>query len=141
MEDKQLICDHLDITDTGNCKICGIDITNQEFIDSLPEAPENLNYLGDLMGIIQLAQATAREYARRNSVITNPKFRWVGTQLMRTSSEALWADVLQPSFIVAKVLGYRGDCERWTEVCKEYYIGLSSSSNVIELKGTCHTKG
>ena len=119
MNDKQLSCDHVNITDDGICMLCGVDITSQEFVDSLPEAPEDLSYLGDLMGIIQLAQETAREYVKRCSTEL-PKFRWVGTQLIRTSPDEIWENVLPPTFVVAKCLGYRGNYGRWMDVCKEY---------------------
>lgn len=113
------MCEHSEITDAGVCTSCSVDVTSQEFVDSLPEAPENLRYLGDLLGLIQLAQVTAQEYMRR-STETKPQFRLVGAQLVRTSPDSIWVDVLQPSFPVAKALGYRGDCERWAEICKEY---------------------
>lgn len=116
MENKPPFCNHSDITDMGICKSCGVDVTSKEFIDSLPE---DSNYLGDLMGIIQLAQATAKEYLKR-STDSKPKFFWVGTQLMRITSEMIWDDILKPSFIVAKELGYRGDHDRWASVCKDY---------------------
>jgi hypothetical protein len=125
MDEKQLFCDHPNITNAGICTSCGVDITSQEFIDSLPEAPEDLSYLGDLMGIIRLAQETAHEYLKR-SKYAEPKFRWVGTQLIRSCPEGVWADVLEPSFLVAKTLGYRADYERWAVVCKEYAENISS---------------
>jgi hypothetical protein len=117
---ENMECKHIDITDEGICKSCGIDFASQEFVDSLPEAPESLDYLGDLMGIIKLAEATAKEYATKYTK-AKPKFRWIGVQLVRTSD---WTEVLESSFVTAKKLGYRGDIERWGDICKGYASSL-----------------
>lgn len=54
-------CEHAELSDAGICQTCGVDITSQEFVDSLPEPPESLDYLGDMMGLIHLAQVVAWE--------------------------------------------------------------------------------
>jgi hypothetical protein len=111
------MCDHDNIADNGICMSCGVDINSQEFLDSLPPAPEDLSYLGDLMGIIRIAQTTAQEYTRR--LVTEPQ------------PELVWAEILPPSFIVAKVLGYRGDYQRWGEVCKEYTEHIDNLPSIL----------
>jgi|ERR1700739_357731 len=106
-------CLHLDITDEGMCLVCGVNITSDEYINSLPEVPPG-SLVGDLMGMIQLAQATAEQLAIARRI------RWVGTLMIRVPEEALWKEILPASFTTAKQLGYRGDFERWSIICKEY---------------------
>ena len=105
-------CEHLDFNDEGVCS-CGMDVTSQEYINSLPEVPET--NLGDLMGIIRLAQDTATLYHERCNTL-----QWVGAQIIRPPSEVVWSSLLEESFFAAKSFGYRGDYQRWSEICKEY---------------------
>lgn len=127
-------CEHDEISDAGICKSCGTDITSQEFLDTLPEVSPDFQ-LGDIMGIIKLAQATAREFLDRVETDRDPhnpsqpklKLRWMGNQLMRPPRETVWMEVLQPTFDLAKGLGYRGNMERWESVCMEYVSFLLST--------------
>lgn len=128
-------CQHLDITDQGICKACGVDITSQEFLDSLPEAPPD-SELGDICGLVRLAQETAEEFVRRQADIRDPhnpaqpKIRWVGTQMVRVPRETIWTEILRPSFARAKKLGYRSDYERWQDICMEYVHSIKSKKKL-----------
>jgi len=124
MTEEQNLCEHSDFTDEGICLVCGIDIGSEEFINSLPELPEGMGAIPEdnLMGIIQLAQATAEEilsYRDPHNPALN-KISWAGAQLVRIPDAAVWKEVLPPSYAIAKTLGYRGTYERWVEVCKDY---------------------
>jgi hypothetical protein len=120
-----LECEHEEITDEGICKTCGVDITSQAFLDSLPEPPPD-SQLGDIMGIIRVATTTAEEFLVhledcRNPLCPNqPKLRWMGTQLVRPSRGEVWSEVVKPAYTLAQELGYRGAFERWNEICLEY---------------------
>ena len=116
-------CEHDEISDAGICKFCGMDITSQEFLDTLPLPLDS--QLGDIVGIIKVAQATAEEilsYRDPHNPALN-KISWAGAQLVRTPDAAVWKEVLPPSYAIAKTLGYRGTYERWVEVCKDYLTG------------------
>jgi hypothetical protein len=131
---NMLDCGHDEITDEGICKACGVDITSQEFMDSLPEPPPD-SQLGDIPGIIKVAQETAEEFLRRQAECrdphnpSQPKFRWVGTQLIRPPRETIWMDVVRPSYAIVKQLGYRGTLQRWDEICMEYVVLVKSTKN------------
>ena len=112
MEIREPICIHMELTEDGICGSCGVDITSQEFLDSLPEVPDNLN-LGDIVGIARLAQATAEEYVTRESEGRNLGVKY-----------DLW--ILEPSYQAAKQLGYRGTYSRWTAICKDYVEFIKS---------------
>jgi len=62
-------CEHDEISDAGICKFCGMDITSQEFLDTLPLVPLD-SQLGDIPGIIRVAQETAEEFLRRQANLT-----------------------------------------------------------------------
>ena len=127
-------CEHAELSDAGICQTCGVDITSQEFLDSLPEAPPD-SQLGDTMGIIRVAMATAQEYIDRVQAVRDPnspgqpKMRWVGTQLVRPPRESIWLEVLRPAFTRAKELGYRGDFERWDSVIVDYVAFVIATKN------------
>lgn len=132
MNDEQKLCEHLDITDDGICSACGINIGSDEFLNSLPEIPKGA-LTDDLMGIIQLAQATAEEIISHRDP-HNPslnKIGWVGTQLMRMPEAAVMKEVLPPSYIMAKEIGYLGTYRRWCEFCMEAVENYSQKHSSI----------
>lgn len=105
------------IPDENDCCIdCGKHIVMQE-VD-----PPNL---GDIAGIVRLIDATAKTFAqlvRENTDPKNPKLprlRLVGGRMIRIPHGSLYKDLLGPSYIAAKALGYRGTFERWGEMIKE----------------------
>ncbi len=81
--------------------------------------------LGNLTGIVNLIEETAKSHARLITENTDPKnptqprLRLVGGLLMRVPHKMLYKDLLGPSFIQAKALGYRGTFERWGEMIWE----------------------
>ena len=126
-------CTHEEITDEGICVACGVDITSEDFLDSLPEPPAGSN-LGDIPGIIKVAQDTADEFVRRvaecrDPLKPEPKLRWVGTQLLRPTREMIWLEVIRPAYAIAKKLGYRGTFERWDEICLEYVLSIVAKNS------------
>jgi hypothetical protein len=120
-------CLHLDLTDEGVCKLCGTDITTEEFVESLPEVPGGTANLGDIMGIVKLARATAEGYLG-----TTPKFRWAGTQLIRSPDKMRWTEACNATFPIAQTLGYRGDNDRWVEVCRDIRDLMTGAKNARE---------
>jgi hypothetical protein len=104
--------------ENDNCLDCG------RPIEGLPEVPPELN-LGDIAGIARLMDATAKTFAqlvRENTDPkdpTRPRLRLVGGQMMRLPHKMLFRDLLGPSYIAAKSLGYRGTFERWGEMIRE----------------------
>jgi hypothetical protein len=121
----QFECLHLEITDEGICTTCSIDITSDEFIDSLPEALFTKS-LGDLLGILTLTKATVElyhSYRADNRDPNNPslfKLRQVGNQIVRIPDSILWAEIVQPAYVAAQRIGYLGSYERWDAICKEF---------------------
>jgi hypothetical protein len=113
-------CAHIELTDEGVCKFCGVDTASQQFMDSLPEVPPGR--LGDLVSIVKLAEATAKEYLHHQDPHNPklPKLCWAGTQLIRMPSKISWADMIHDSYPTAKKLGYRGSLEKWSEVCEDF---------------------
>jgi hypothetical protein len=130
MDSPTTACPHFDITDEGICIECSIDISSDEFLDSLPEAPAT-ETLGDLMGILRLARATAElfiEQREGNRDPTNPalfKLRTVGVHIMRLPDSVFWTGILQPSYVTAKALGYRSSFDCWSTICKDYLDELN----------------
>lgn len=132
MNEEQRLCEHLGITDEGICLACGVNISSDEFLDSLPDIPKGV-LTDDLVGIVQLAQATAEEilsYRDPHNPSLN-KISWVGTQLMRVPEAAVMKEVLPPSYIIAKEIGYRGTYQHWCEFCREAVENHSKDSHRI----------
>ena len=81
--------------------------------------------LGDIMGICKLLDATALIYTnlvRRNADPQNPsqpRLRIVGGQLTRLPHKVFFHDLVGPSFMKARRLGYRGTYQRWGELLRE----------------------
>lgn len=103
--------------ETGElCADCG------KHID-LPDVPAP--NLGDIPGIIRLVQATAKTYAQLIQENTDPKnprlprLQLIGGQLIRIPHKMLYKNMLAPSYLAAKALGYRGTFERWGEMIWE----------------------
>jgi hypothetical protein len=115
-------CPHLYITDEGVCTLCGVDTTSQEFLDSLPEAPNPDASLGDIVGIVSLIETVVDAYLEvKDPHNPNlPKLRFVGNQIMRIPDGISWTGVCQSAYSSAKTLGYRGTSERWEELCTEF---------------------
>ena len=88
----------------------GRNIDDPDFFPKI-EVPKNL--LGDILAVCELVSAVNKEF-------NSKKFKWVGTQLIRVPDAIIWEEILKPSFLAAKEIGYRGDFERWCEICKEY---------------------
>jgi hypothetical protein len=103
--------------ENDNCLDCG------KHIEGLPDVPEP--HLGDIVGIAKLMDATAKTFAqlvRENTDPKNPslpRLRLVGGQMMRLPHKMLFKDLLGPSYVAAKSLGYRGTFERWGEMVQE----------------------
>lgn len=99
-----------------NCIDCGKPIKVAE-VD-----PPNL---GDIAGIVKLIDATAKSYVqliRENTDPKNPslpRLRLVGGRMVRIPHKMLYKDLLGPSYLAAKSLGYRGTFERWGELVWE----------------------
>jgi hypothetical protein len=98
--------------ENDNCVDCG------KHID-MPDVPAP--NLGDITGIVKLIDVTAKTYAQMIQENTDPKnpslprLRLVGGLLMRIPHKMLYKDMLGPSFLAAKALGYRGTFESWGE--------------------------
>jgi hypothetical protein len=81
--------------------------------------------VGNITGIVNLIETTAKSHAQAIRENTDPKnpnlprLRLVGGQLMRLPHKTLFKDLLGPSYISAKALGYRGTFERWGEMIWE----------------------
>ena len=103
--------------ENDNCLDCGKPIAG------LPEVGDP--HLGDIAGIARLMDATAKTFAqlvRENTDPKNPslpRLRLVGGQMMRLPHKMLFKDLLGPSYVAAKSLGYRGTFERWGEMVQE----------------------
>ena len=103
--------------ENDDCVDCG------KHID-IPDAPAPPN-LGDIAGIVRLIDATIKTYAQLVRENTDPKspnlprLRLVGGQMIRIPHKALYKDLLGPSYVAAKALGYRGTFERWGELIDE----------------------
>jgi hypothetical protein len=116
-------CLHLEVTDEGVCIECGVDITSQEFADSLPEVPEaSKAAMGSIVKIITLAKTTAEDYIVSQDPVNPqlPKLRWIGTQMVRLPGTTLWMDYVNKSYAEAKRVGYKGTVVRWAEIIKEF---------------------
>jgi hypothetical protein len=102
--------------DNDNCVDCGKHIEMPDV-----EPPD----LGDIVGIVKLIDATAKEWAQRIEDNTDPqnpsqpRLRLVGGQLVRIPHKSLFKDLLKPTYVSAKALGYRGTFERWGEMIWE----------------------
>jgi hypothetical protein len=81
--------------------------------------------LGDIGGICKLIDATAKTYARLVRENTDPgnprltRLRMVGGTMVRIPHKAILKNVLGPSYVSAKALGYRGTFERWGDLVWE----------------------
>ncbi len=111
-----------------NCLDCGKPIAG------MPEVPPDLDLqMGNIAGIAKLMDATARTFAqlvRENTDPRNPslpRLRLVGGQMMRLPHKMLYKDLLGPSYVAAKALGYRGTFERWGEMVQEATPILSAA--------------
>jgi hypothetical protein len=124
-------CLHLDVTNDGICTSCGINIGSEEFFNSLPDAPAEPQ-LGDLMGIIRLAEATVTRYFEHKKDMSDPthpdqpRLRIIGKTIIRVPDSVVWKEVVKPAFAKAVKLGYKGTYSRWNEICREY-LELKSS--------------
>jgi len=103
--------------ENDNCIDCGKHI-------EMPEVTEPPD-LGNIPGICKLIDSTVKTYEQLVQENTDPKnptlprLRLVGGQLMRISHKALYKDLLGPSYLAAKAMGYRGTFERWGEIIWE----------------------
>jgi hypothetical protein len=108
--DKKCLC--LIPDENGNCTNCGrpVDLPNAE-------APD----LGNIVGICNLIDATAKAYARLLVANTDPgnpalpRLRLIGGVMMRIPHQMLCKEILGPSYKEARRLGYKGSLERWGE--------------------------
>jgi hypothetical protein len=99
-----------------NCVDCGkaIDMPNHPCPD-----------LGDIAGIAKLREITARgmdNLEKGNTDPKNPKLprlRMVGTVMVRVPHTVVFREILVPSYMAAKRLGYRGTYQRWQELVQE----------------------
>jgi hypothetical protein len=110
-------CPCLFVADDGEtCIDCGqhIEIPDVEVPD-----------LGDITGIIRLIDSMAKIYAQRIKDNTDPdnpslpRLSMVGGQFLRIPHKLLYKDLLEPSYVEAKRLGYRGTITRWGEIVLE----------------------
>lgn len=97
----------------GNCLACGKHLR-------MP-APD----IGDIKAICRLLEATTAAYGRLLELDADPskpelpKLRLVGPQIVRVPRSAVGHDLLRPSFVAARRLGYRGTYERWGELVRD----------------------
>ena len=123
MTEEQKPCTHPDITDEGVCTICGVNIDDPTFFDAFPEVVVPKELVKEILAIGQVVEEVAKEFASRKGF-----FRWAGTQLVRTPDTLFWDEILKSSYTVAKEKGYRGDHQRWSQICKEF-VGIKNIKN------------
>jgi hypothetical protein len=132
MEDK---CPCM-IAENSKCIDCGEPIMNPEFtVEKLaeegivlgsplpPDAP--VPNIGNISGLIHLAQNTFREGVHRQVENTDPKnpklprLRMIDAMLFRVPHTDIWNGLLRQSFEQAQAMGFRGTLERWGTVVED----------------------
>lgn len=130
-------CQHFLADENGNCIDCG------QPVEGLPQiSPEDLElikkYSGmahpivikvapkeDLMGIIELADDTIREYEVQLLVLQDPnlpgqpKIQIIGNTIFRPTWEEIWNKITLRSYHGALMMGYHSSLTRWDEFLKD----------------------
>jgi hypothetical protein len=106
-------CLHLEVDDGSGC---GVNVT---------EIKEPAPNVGNIGGIVKLINATVKTYTqlvRENTDPKNPslpRLRLIGGQFVRIPHKNIYNDLIGPSYIAARALGYRGGIGRWADLVRE----------------------
>jgi hypothetical protein len=150
-------CQHFLADENGNCIDCG------QPVNGLPQlSPEDLELIKkfagtqhpvviqvtspkeDLIGIIELADDTIREYEAQVILQQDPdcpgqpKIRVIGNTIFRQTWEEIWNRTVLKSYRGALMMGYRQSLSRWDEFLKDSIQlmqeqGLLSSNNPSQI--------
>ena len=130
-------CQHFLADENGNCIDCGQPITGLPQL-SAEDLETIKKYAGvthpvivriptpkeDLMGIIELADDTIRQYEEQvklqedPNVPGQPKIRVIGNTIFRQTWEEIWNRTVARSYRGALMMGYRSSLTHWSEFLK-----------------------
>ncbi len=120
-------CPHLIPTEDWKCEECGADIPQ-------PELPPNYEpNLGKVAAIAVHFNETCDQFSKiikANSDPedpTKPKMRMIGGQIIRLPHQMVIREMIGPSYIKAKKMGYRGTQKHWQEMVWEEIIPASGN--------------